>query len=110
MYIDKAADYVGQVQTIHGWIYNSRSSGKVAFVLVRDGTGIMQCVVAKSGVDDSTFESVTARGTAPGRIDGADQFDANGDCVEVPALNLATNRAIAARPSLLPPSYTPWPE
>ncbi|MCX6063795.1 MAG: asparagine--tRNA ligase [Caldiserica bacterium] len=58
MYIDKAADYVGQVQTIHGWIYNSRSSGKVAFVLVRDGTGIMQCVVAKSDVDDSTFESV----------------------------------------------------
>ena len=58
MYIDKAANYVGQVQTIHGWIYNSRSSGKVAFVLVRDGTGIMQCVVAKSDVDDSTFESV----------------------------------------------------
>ncbi len=58
MYIDKAADCVGQVQTIHGWIYNSRSSGKVAFVLVRDGTGIMQCVVAKSDVDDSTFESV----------------------------------------------------
>jgi asparaginyl-tRNA synthetase len=58
MYIDKAADYVGQVQTIDGWVYNSRSSGKVAFVLVRDGTGIMQCVVAESDVDDSTFESV----------------------------------------------------
>ncbi|MCX6097783.1 MAG: OB-fold nucleic acid binding domain-containing protein, partial [Caldiserica bacterium] len=58
MYIDKAADYVGQVQTIDGWVYNSRSSGKVAFVLVRDGTGIMQCVVAESDVDNSTFESV----------------------------------------------------
>jgi len=58
MYIDKAADCVGQVQTIHGWVYNSRSSGKVAFVLVRDGTGIIQCVVAKDDVDDPTFESV----------------------------------------------------
>ena len=58
MYIDKAADYVGQVQTVNGWVYNSRSSGKVAFVLVRDGSGIMQCVVAKSDVDESTFEAV----------------------------------------------------
>src|SRR5664280_1250811 len=58
MYIDKAADYVGQVQTINGWVYNSRSSGKVAFVLVRDGSGIMQCVVAKGDVDESTFEAV----------------------------------------------------
>jgi asparaginyl-tRNA synthetase len=58
MYIDKAADYVGQVQTINGWVYNSRSSGKVAFVLVRDGSGIMQCVVAKSDVEESTFEAV----------------------------------------------------
>jgi asparaginyl-tRNA synthetase len=58
MYIDKAADYVGQVQTIDGWVYNSRSSGKVAFVLVRDGSGIMQCVVARSDTDDSTFEAV----------------------------------------------------
>ena len=48
MYIDKAADYVGQVQTVNGWVYDTRSSGKVAFVLVRDGTGIMQCVVAKN--------------------------------------------------------------
>jgi asparaginyl-tRNA synthetase len=58
MEIDKAADYVGQVQTINGWVYNSRSSGKVAFVLVRDGSGIMQCVVAKSDIDESTFEVV----------------------------------------------------
>lgn len=58
MYIDKAADYVGQVQTINGWVYNSRSSGRVAFVLVRDGSGIMQCVVAKSDIDESAFEAV----------------------------------------------------
>jgi len=58
MYIDRAAECVGQVETIDGWVYNSRSSGKVTFVLVRDGSGIMQCVVAKSDVDESTFELV----------------------------------------------------
>lgn len=58
MYIDKAAEQVGQVQSIDGWVYNTRSSGKVAFVLVRDGTGIMQCVVVKGDVDEPTFEAV----------------------------------------------------
>jgi asparaginyl-tRNA synthetase len=58
MYIDKASQSVGQVQTVDGWVYNTRSSGKVAFVLVRDGTGIMQCVVAKADVDEPTFELV----------------------------------------------------
>jgi len=58
MYIDKASQSVGQVQTVDGWVYNTRSSGKVAFVLVRDGTGIMQCVVAKTDVDEPTFEAV----------------------------------------------------
>lgn len=58
MYIDKAAEHVGQVQSIDGWVYNTRSSGKVAFVLVRDGTGIMQCVVVKGDVDEPTFEAV----------------------------------------------------
>jgi asparaginyl-tRNA synthetase len=58
MFIDKAAGCVGQVQTIDGWVYNSRSSGKVAFVLVRDGSGIMQCVVAKGDVEERTFDLV----------------------------------------------------
>ncbi len=58
MYIDKASQSVGQVQTVDGWVYNTRSSGKVAFVLIRDGSGIMQCVVAKTDVDEPTFEAV----------------------------------------------------
>jgi len=58
MYIDKASRFTGQVQTVDGWVYNTRSSGKVAFVLVRDGTGIMQCVVVKADVDEPTFEAV----------------------------------------------------
>jgi len=57
MYIDKAAAYVGTEQTVDGWVYNVRSSGKVAFVLVRDGTGIMQCVLSKADVDSEMFDA-----------------------------------------------------
>lgn len=56
MYIDKAAAYVGTEQTVNGWVYNVRSSGKVAFVLVRDGSGIMQCVLSKADVDSEMFD------------------------------------------------------
>lgn len=58
MYIGEASNYVGQSVTIDGWVYDSRSGGKIAFVLARDGTGIMQCVVSKNDVDEATFEAV----------------------------------------------------
>jgi len=57
MYIDKAGEYVGRSETINGWVYNSRSSGKVTFVLVRDGSGIMQCVIVKSDVEEAMYET-----------------------------------------------------
>ena len=46
----------GQVVTIRGWVTHVRSSGKVAFVVVRDGTGIMQGVVVKNQVSPETWE------------------------------------------------------
>ena len=72
MYINEAKDYTGKEVTIKGWVYNSRSSGKILFILLRDGTGFMQCVMAKNEVEDETFArakaltqetSVIARGT-----------------------------------------------
>jgi asparaginyl-tRNA synthetase len=39
---------VGQTATIHGWVTHLRSSGKVAFAVVRDGTGILQAVLVKN--------------------------------------------------------------
>ena len=72
MYINEAKDYTGKEVTIKGWVYNSRSSGKILFILLRDGTGFMQCVMAKNEVEDKTFArakaltqetSVIARGT-----------------------------------------------
>ncbi len=41
--------------TIRGWVYNKRSSGKIHFILVRDGSGIAQCVVVKSQVSPEVF-------------------------------------------------------
>ncbi|HEY9425883.1 MAG TPA: asparagine--tRNA ligase [Gemmatimonadaceae bacterium] len=47
----------GQVATVRGWVTHVRSSGKVAFVVVRDGTGVMQGVVVKNQVSPETWES-----------------------------------------------------
>ncbi|MGB9590476.1 MAG: OB-fold nucleic acid binding domain-containing protein, partial [Candidatus Hydrothermia bacterium] len=45
--IDRARDFVGQEVTLRGWLANLRSSGKIHFLIIRDGTGFMQCVVVK---------------------------------------------------------------
>src|SRR5690625_7617566 len=48
--------YIEQEVTIASWITNKRSSGKIAFLQLRDGTGFMQAVVAKSSVSEEAFE------------------------------------------------------
>src|SRR5271163_4910822 len=48
--------HVGETVTLHGWLYQKRSSGKLHFLQVRDGTGIVQCVMSKSDVDEETFK------------------------------------------------------
>ncbi|MDQ0188584.1 asparagine--tRNA ligase [Alicyclobacillus cycloheptanicus] len=53
--IDQVGSYVGQSVTIQGWLYNKRSSGKIHFLQVRDGTGLIQCVAAKNDVSEETF-------------------------------------------------------
>ena len=53
---------VGTTATINGWVTNTRSSGKVAFVVMRDGTGTLQCVVVKTQVSAEVwvrFQSLT---------------------------------------------------
>jgi asparaginyl-tRNA synthetase len=46
----------GKPATVHGWATHTRSSGKVAFVVMRDGTGILQCVVVKTQVSAEVWE------------------------------------------------------
>ena len=56
--IAEAGKHVGETVRISGWLYNLRKSGKIVFPLVRDGSGIMQCVAVKSNVDEQVFESL----------------------------------------------------
>ena len=55
-YVEDIARFEGQEVTISGWLYNKRSSGKLHFLLVRDGTGTIQAVVSKADVADEIFE------------------------------------------------------
>ena len=41
---------------LNGWVYNTRSSGKIGFLMLRDGTGIIQCIVVKNEVKSHVFE------------------------------------------------------
>ncbi len=58
IYINDVSKYDGKKVLIRGWLYNKRSSGNIVFLLVRDGTGMLQCVVSKNNVDNKVFESV----------------------------------------------------
>jgi len=53
--IQNAQDFVGETVTLKGWAYNVRKSGKIWFLQLRDGTGIMQCVVTKFDADELSF-------------------------------------------------------
>ncbi len=60
--ISRLGDHVGLSVTLRGWLYHKRSSGKVLFLLVRDGTGIVQIVAVPSSVSEKVFalcESLT---------------------------------------------------
>lgn len=55
--IDKVGEFVGQAVTIRGWLYNKRSSGKIRFLLIRDGTGVIQSVVVKNELAPEAFSA-----------------------------------------------------
>lgn len=56
--IADAAKHVGERVEIRGWLYNLRKSGKIVFPLVRDGSGLMQCVAVKSNLPEEVFEAL----------------------------------------------------
>jgi asparaginyl-tRNA synthetase len=49
------AEHLGETVTLRGWLYNKRSSGKLHFLELRDGSGIVQCVVFKGNVSAELF-------------------------------------------------------
>ena len=56
VYISKISDFTDREVTISGWLYNIRSSGKLMFPEIRDGSGIIQGVVVKSAVSEKVWE------------------------------------------------------
>ena len=56
--IANAAAHVGESVEIAGWLYNLRKSGKIAFPILRDGTGLIQCVAVKSALPEETFDAL----------------------------------------------------
>jgi len=53
--ISRIAEMNGKEATVNGWLYNKRSSGKLWFLIIRDGTGILQAVVSKNDVPEDVF-------------------------------------------------------
>jgi asparaginyl-tRNA synthetase len=52
------SNFVDKEVILAGWLYKGRSSGKVQFLVLRDGTGLCQCVVEKSKVPGELFEQL----------------------------------------------------
>ena len=57
IYISNLSEHVGKEVTLKGWLYNKRASGKVKFLILRDGTGYLQCIVFKGNVTPEVFET-----------------------------------------------------
>src|SRR5437763_4696320 len=92
--------HVGEKVTIDGWLYNKRTSGKLQFPIIRDGSGYLQCVVFKKEVTEETWAAadaatqessvrvtgtVRAEGRAPGGVElGVETFEIVGAAAEYP--------------------------
>ncbi len=90
--------YAGEEVELEGWVYNSRSSGKVGFLMLRDGTGIVQCVISRADVGEELFAafreltqetSITVRGMVKEdqRAPGGHEIIAGGFTVHQVALD-----------------------
>src|SRR5467141_1732780 len=62
VFISELSEHAGQEVTIQGWLYNLRSSGKILFPQLRDGTGIVQCVALKNSVTPEVWDALKGLG------------------------------------------------
>jgi asparaginyl-tRNA synthetase len=96
VYIEDIAKHEGETVRIRGWLHNRRSSGKIHFLQVRDGSGFIQCVMSKKAVGDETFtradhlgqeSAIAVEGTvrADARAPGGYEIDVTGFEVVSPA-------------------------
>src|ERR1700692_3209407 len=57
VYIEDIGKHEGEAVTIKGWLHNRRSSGKIHFLILRDGTGFIQAVMSKAEVGEDRFRA-----------------------------------------------------
>jgi asparaginyl-tRNA synthetase len=57
VYVEDIGKHEGEEVTIKGWLHNRRSSGKIHFLTVRDGSGFIQAVMSKAAVGDDLFKA-----------------------------------------------------
>jgi asparaginyl-tRNA synthetase len=57
VYIEDIGAHQGEDVTLKGWLHNRRSSGKIHFLIVRDGTGFVQAVMSKAAVGEELFKA-----------------------------------------------------
>jgi asparaginyl-tRNA synthetase len=57
VYIEDIGKHEGESVTLKGWLHHRRSSGKIHFLIVRDGTGFIQAVMSKAAVGDDMFKT-----------------------------------------------------
>lgn len=56
IYVEDLSKYEGQEVELNGWVYNKRGKGKLQFIILRDGSGVAQCVVFKPNLPEEKFE------------------------------------------------------
>ncbi|MDT5295347.1 MAG: asparaginyl-tRNA synthetase [Acidobacteriota bacterium] len=62
VYINQLSRHIGEEVELRGWLYNMRSSGKLMFPQLRDGTGLVQCVVLKKAVAPEVWDALNHLG------------------------------------------------
>jgi asparaginyl-tRNA synthetase len=55
--VSELRDHAGQSVTVRGWVSTTRSSGRIAFLVLRDGTGTVQCVLSRTEVADAVWQA-----------------------------------------------------
>ena len=61
VYIEDIGRHEGEAVTIKGWLHNRRSSGKIHFLIIRDGSGFIQGVMSKAAVGEAMSRSSAVR-------------------------------------------------
>ena len=109
-YIRDVSKHVGEEITLKGWLYNMRSSGKLMFPQIRDGSGIIQGVVFKKNVPEQVWndcEKLTQESSiiVTGKV-RADERAPGGYELDVSAVEVLSSRQTSSGPSPVPKSRT----